>query len=76
MYFNACSQPIIVMNALASAADLLVDRRSANYSDCPNNIATLEVLTVALYLPFIYDNTMYVLPLVIEEMRVSVASFT
>jgi hypothetical protein len=48
MYLNALGQPIIVINSLKTAFDLL-DRRASIYSDRPRFIVSHELLCGGLF---------------------------
>ena len=39
VYLNVLGQPMVVLNSLQAAQDLL-DKRSANYSDRPDSVMT------------------------------------
>lgn len=52
MYLNALGQPIIVMNSLKVAAELL-DKRANIYSDRPNLIVANEILSGGLFITFL-----------------------
>ncbi len=58
MYLNGAGQPIIVINTLAVAADLL-DRKAAVTSDRPRLVLT-EMMTHGIFMPFIRYNLMLV----------------
>ena len=47
MYLDGIGQPILVINSLKTAFELL-DRRSANYSDRPRFIMGQEILSGGL----------------------------
>ena len=47
MYLDGIGQPILVINSLKTAFELL-DRRSANYSDRPRLIMGQEILSGSL----------------------------
>jgi len=51
MYLNALGQPILVLNSLKSAFDLL-DRRASIYSDRPRFIMAHEILCGGLFTAF------------------------
>ncbi|KAJ3514438.1 hypothetical protein NLJ89_g2380 [Agrocybe chaxingu] len=51
IYLNAAGQPVIVINSLKMAGDLL-DRRATNYSERPRNIVAGEIITGGLFLTF------------------------
>ncbi|KAI9442979.1 cytochrome P450 [Lactarius indigo] len=56
MYLTALGQPILVLNSIRAAAELL-DRRSSIYSDRPRMIMAQEVLSGGLTFPFLgYDD--------------------
>ena len=48
MYLNALGQPMIVINSLKVASELL-DRRANIYSDCPRQIVAHEILCGGLF---------------------------
>src|SRR5437879_2509993 len=52
MYLNALGQPIIVMNSLKVAAELL-DKRANIYSDRPRLIVANEILSGGLFGAFL-----------------------
>ncbi|KAI9454069.1 cytochrome P450 [Lactarius psammicola] len=52
MYLNALGQPIIVLNSLKAAAELL-DRRAAIYSGRPRLIMALEIISGSLIFAFL-----------------------
>ena len=52
MYLNAFGQPIIVMNSLKVAAELL-DKRANIYSDRPRMIVANEILSGGLFGAFL-----------------------
>jgi len=54
MYLNAAGQPLIVLNTLTAAADLL-DRKSAITSDRPRLIVA-ELMTGGMFMPFVGHN--------------------
>ncbi|KAI0292399.1 cytochrome P450 [Russula brevipes] len=51
MYLNALGQPILVINSLKAAAELL-DRRANTYSDRPRLIVAAEILCGGLFMAF------------------------
>ncbi|PBK94480.1 cytochrome P450 [Armillaria gallica] len=51
MYFNLAGQPLVVLNSLKVAADLL-DRRAGKFSDRPRNIVASDILTGGNMFPF------------------------
>jgi hypothetical protein len=51
MYLNALGQPILVINSLEVAAELL-DRRANIFSSRPRMIVADEILTGGLYVAF------------------------
>ena len=51
MHINAFGQPLIILNTHNAAADLL-ERRAAIYSDRPDNIVAVEMMTGGMYFPF------------------------
>ena len=51
MYLNALGQPIIVLNSLKAASELL-DRRANIYSDRPRLVVAHEVLGGSLFTAF------------------------
>jgi hypothetical protein len=51
MYLNAIGQPILVINSLKAAAELL-DRRPNTYSDRPRMIVANEILSGGLFVAF------------------------
>jgi len=51
MYFNALGQPIIFINSLKVAAELL-DKRANTSSDRPNMIVANEILSGGIFIPF------------------------
>ncbi|KAH9073438.1 cytochrome P450 [Lactarius deliciosus] len=56
MYLTALGQPILVLNSIKAAAELL-DRRASIYSDRPRMIMAQEVLSGGLTFPFLgYDD--------------------
>jgi hypothetical protein len=52
MYLNALGQPIVVMNSLKVAAELL-DKRANIYSDRPRLIVANEILSGGLFTAFL-----------------------
>jgi hypothetical protein len=52
MYLNALGQPILVINSLKVATELL-DRRANIYSDRPRMIVANEILCGGLFVPFL-----------------------
>lgn len=52
LYLNAAGQPVIVINSLKIAGDLL-DRRATIYSERPRNIVAGEFITGGLFLTFV-----------------------
>ncbi|KAF7326900.1 Cytochrome P450 [Mycena venus] len=52
VYLNIMGRPVIVLNTLKAASDLL-DKRPAIYSDRPQNIVASQILTGSLFMPFI-----------------------
>jgi len=52
MYLNALGQPIIFINSLKVAAELL-DKRANIYSDRPNLIIANEILSGGLFVTFL-----------------------
>ena len=50
MYLDVAGQPIVVLNSLKPAFELL-ERRSSNYSDRPRFIMAQEILNGGLALP-------------------------
>ena len=59
MYLNALGQPIIVLNSLKSAFDLL-DRRANIYSDRPRLIVANDILCGGLLIAFISYGDLFV----------------
>ena len=56
MYLNALGQPIIFINSLKVAAELL-DKRANLYSDRPHLIVANEILSGGLFVTFLrYGN--------------------
>ncbi|KAH8982276.1 cytochrome P450 [Lactarius akahatsu] len=56
MYLTALGQPILVLNSIKAAAELL-DRRASIYSDRPRMIMAQELLSGSLIFPFLrYDD--------------------
>jgi hypothetical protein len=56
MYLDAAGQPMVVINSLNPAYELL-ERRSSNYSDRPRYIMALEILNGGLLLALMkYDD--------------------
>jgi len=51
IYLNAAGQPMVVLNSHRVASDLL-DRRSAIYSDRPQNIVACDIMTGGLLFAF------------------------
>lgn len=49
MYFNVAGQPLIVINSLRVATDLL-DR--AKFSDRPRNIVASDIMTRGMFVAF------------------------
>ena len=62
MYLNALGQPIIFINSLKVAAELL-DKRTNIYSDRPSFIVANEILSGGLFLSFLQYGDLYVGPL-------------
>jgi len=54
MYLNAAGQPLIVLNTLEAAADLL-DRKAGITSDRPRLIVP-EMMTGGMFMPFVGHN--------------------
>jgi len=52
MYLNAFGKPIMVINSLKAATELL-DRRATVYSDRPRMIVANEILSGGLFVTFI-----------------------
>jgi len=59
MYLNALGQPIIVINSLKVAAELL-DKRANIYSDRPRMIVANEILSGGLFGAFLRYGDLYV----------------
>jgi len=59
MYLNALGQPIIVINSLKVAAELL-DKRANIYSDQPRMIVSNEILSGGLFTAFLRYGDLYV----------------
>jgi len=62
MYLNALGQPILVINSLKTAFDLL-DRRANIYSDRPRYIVADEILCGGLFTAFMSYGDVLVYPL-------------
>ena len=61
MYLNALGQPILVINSLKTAFELL-DRRASIYSDRPRVIVAHEILCGGLFTAFIRYGDVFVWP--------------
>ncbi|KAJ6477497.1 cytochrome P450, partial [Mycena vulgaris] len=61
VYLNIIGRPVIVLNSLKAASDLL-DGRPAIYSDRPQNIVASQILTGSLFMPFIGPGLLLFLP--------------
>jgi hypothetical protein len=57
MHLSAAGQPIIVLNTLKAAADLL-DRKAGITSDRPQNIVASDIMTGGLLVVFTHHNDM------------------
>jgi hypothetical protein len=62
MYLNVLGQPILVINSLKTAVDLL-DRRANIYSDRPRYIVANEILCGSLFTGFMSYGDVLVCPL-------------
>ena len=75
MYLNALGQPIIVINSLKVAAELL-DKRANIYSDRPRMIVANEILSGGLFGAFLrYGERLVVYVFDIQKTETS-SSFT
>jgi hypothetical protein len=59
MYLNALGQPMIIINSLEPAFELL-DRRASIYSDRPRNIVGQEILCGGLFTPLMSYGDVFV----------------
>jgi hypothetical protein len=61
MYLNALGQPIIVLNSLKVAFELL-DRRANIYSDRPRFVVSFDILCGGLFTAFMPHGDLLVCP--------------
>ena len=70
MYLNALGQPILVINSLKTAFELL-DRRASIYSDRPRFSVAQDILCGGLFLVFMGSGDLSVCPFPLKNRNLS-----